>query len=227
MIHTRNLVKVYRNGFVETPSLSNVNLDIGKGEYVSIYGPSGSGKTSLFNILGLLDEPTLGEVFFMDREVGSLDERQRTRIRRGNIGFVFQQFNLVEELTVQENIELPMIYYNYTRKERNLRVKEVMERFRLSHKKNEFPQQLTNLQQQTTSLARAVVFSPSLLLADEPTGDLDSTSGAEIMELLSTINESGVSLVLFTHSLHEAQKAQRMVQIFDGHIVTESSQIRL
>lgn len=224
MIHTRNLVKVYRNGFVETPALSNVNLDVGKGEYVAVFGPSGSGKTSLFNILGLLDNPTSGEVFFMGREVGSLPERQRTRIRRGNIGFVFQHFNLVDELTVQENIELPMIYHNLSLKERRYRLMEAMERFRLSHKRHEYPRQLTNLQQQTVALARSVVFNPGLLLADEPTGDLDSASGTEIMELLSMVNEHGIAVVLFTHSLREAQKAQRMVQVFDGHIVTEGSQ---
>ncbi len=224
MIHTRNLVKVYRNGFVETPALSNVNLDVGKGEYVAVFGPSGSGKTSLFNILGLLDNPTSGEVFFMGREVGSLPERQRTRIRRGNIGFVFQHFNLIDELTVQENIELPMIYHNLSLKERRYRLMEAMERFRLSHKRHEYPRQLTNLQQQTVALARSVVFNPGLLLADEPTGDLDSASGTEIMELLSMVNEHGISVVLFTHSLREAQKAQRMVQLFDGHIVTEGSQ---
>lgn len=224
MIHTRNLVKVYRNGFVETPALSNVNLDVGKGEFVAVFGPSGSGKTSLFNILGLLDNPTSGEVFFMGREVGSLPERQRTRIRRGNIGFVFQHFNLVDELTVQENIELPMIYHNLSLKERRHRLMEVMERFRLSHKRHEYPRQLTNLQQQTVALARSVVFNPGLLLADEPTGDLDSASGTEIMELLSMVNEHGIAVVLFTHSLREAQKAQRMVQVFDGHIVTQGSQ---
>ncbi len=224
MIHTRNLVKVYRNGFVETPALSNVNLDVGKGEYVAVFGPSGSGKTSLFNILGLLDNPTSGEVFFMGREIGSLPERQRTRIRRGNIGFVFQHFNLVDELTVQENIELPMIYHNLSLKERRYRLMEAMERFRLSHKRHEYPRQLTNLQQQTVALARSVVFNPGLLLADEPTGDLDSASGTEIMELLSMVNEHGIAVVLFTHSLREAQKAQRMVQVFDGHIVTQGSQ---
>lgn len=224
MIHTRNLVKVYRNGFVETPALSNVNLDVGKGEFVAVFGPSGSGKTSLFNILGLLDNPTSGEVFFMGREVGSLPERQRTRIRRGNIGFVFQHFNLVDELTVQENIELPMIYHNLSLKERRYRLMEALERFRLSHKRHEYPRQLTNLQQQTVALARSVVFNPGLLLADEPTGDLDSASGTEIMELLSMVNEHGIAVVLFTHALREAQKAQRMVQVFDGHIVTEGSQ---
>lgn len=224
MIHTRNLLKTYRNGFIETPALTNINLDIGKGEYVAVFGPSGSGKTSLFNILGLLDGPTSGDVFFLGREVGSLPERQRTRIRRGNIGFVFQDFNLVDELTVQENVELPMIYQNLSLRERKSRVMEVLEKFRLSHKKYDFPRQLTNLQQQTVALARSVVFSPEILLADEPTGYLDSASGAEVMELLSMINENGISVVLFTHSLQEAQKAHRIVQIFDGHIVTEGSQ---
>jgi putative ABC transport system ATP-binding protein len=227
MIHTRNLVKVFRSGFIETPSLTNINLDIGKGEYVAIYGPSGSGKTTLFNMLGLLDAPTSGEVFFLGREVGSLPDRQRTRVRRGNIGFVFQKFNLVDELTVQENIELPMVYHNIPLRERKVKVQEVMDRFRLSHKRGEFPRQLTNLQQQTVSLARSVVFGPGLILADEPTGDLDSASGAEIMDLLTGINEGGISVVLFTHSMGEAQKAHRMVSIFDGHIVTEGSQIQV
>jgi putative ABC transport system ATP-binding protein len=224
MIHTRNLVKVYRRGFIETPALTSINLDIGKGEYVAIYGPSGSGKTSLFNILGLLDEPTSGEVFFMDREVSNLPEGKRTGIRRGNIGFVFQEFNLVDELTVQENIELPMVYLNLPKRERKSKVMEVLEKFRLSHKKHDYPHQLTNLQQQTVALARATVFGPGLLLADEPTGDLDSTSGAEIMDLISMVNENGISVVLFTHSLRDAQRAHRIVQIFDGHFVTEGVQ---
>lgn len=224
MIHTRNLVKAYRNGFVEIPALSNVNLDIGKGEYVAVLGPSGSGKTSLFNILGLLESPTSGEVFFRGREVGSLPERQRTRIRRGNIGFLFQDFNLVEELTVEENIGLPMIYQNFSVKERKNRINEILERFRLGHKRRDFPRQLTNLQQQTVAIARSVVYGPELLLADEPTGDLDSASGAEVMDLLSMVNEQGLTLVLFTHSRQEAQKAQRIVHLFDGHVVREGNQ---
>ncbi len=224
MIHTRNLVKVYRNGLIETIALSNVNLDVGKGEYVAVFGPSGAGKTTLFNILGLLSSPTSGDVFFQGREVGSLSEKLRTRIRRGNIGFVFKQFNLVDELTVQENIELPLIYQNKSFKERKTGVADTLERFKISHKRNNYPKQLTNLQQQTVALARSVVFGPKLLLAIEPTGNLDSTGGSVIMELLSGINETGVSVVLFTHSLREAHKAQRIIQIFDGHVVTEGVQ---
>lgn len=224
MIHTRNLVKVYRNELVENPALANVNLDIGMGEYVSVFGPSGAGKTSLFNILGLLDVPTSGEVFFMGREVGNLPEGKLTQIRRGNIGFVFEDFNLVDELTVQENIELPMIYLNLALRDRKSKVMEVLERFRLSHKKHDYPNQLTNLQKQMVALARAVVFGPRLILADEPTGALNSASGGEIMDLISRVNENGISVVLFTHSLREAQRAQRIVPLFDGHIVTEGSQ---
>jgi putative ABC transport system ATP-binding protein len=224
MIHTRNLVKGYRNHEVETPVLINVNIDIGDGEYVAVAGPSGSGKSTLFNILGLLEQPDQGELFFMGREVSVLSDRYRIKLRRGHIGYVFRQFNLVDELTVAENIELPLLYLSLSRKQRKEMVNESLFRFKLDHIRKSFPRQLTGLQQQVTALARAAVFNPSLLLADEPTGNLNSTGGNEILELLSTINEAGTTVVVFTNSMQDAQKTQRIIQLFDGHVVTDMGQ---
>ncbi|WP_044117763.1 ABC transporter ATP-binding protein [Alkaliflexus imshenetskii] len=222
MIHTRNLIKVYRSHNVENVALINVNIDIGDNEFVSVTGPSGCGKSSLFNILGLMETPDSGEVFFMNREVSQLPDRQRLLLRRGLIGFVFKDFQLVDELTVFENIELPLIYLDYSKKERRKMVQDVLNRYKISHKYNVYPSHLTGLQKQITALARATVFKPKLLLADEPTGSLDSTAGGEIMELLSGINEDGITIVLFTNSMNIAQRAQRVIQLFDGHVVSEA-----
>jgi putative ABC transport system ATP-binding protein len=224
MIHTRNLVKSYRSQEVQTPVLINVNIDIGDGEYVAIAGPSGSGKSSLFNIMGLLEQPDEGEIFFMGREVSSLNDRQRMNLRRGNIGYVFREFNLVDELSVVQNIELPLLYMDLSRKQRKKMLEKSLYDFKLEHIRKNFPGQLTGLQQQITALARATVFNPSLLLADEPTGNLNSTSGNEIFELLSGINESGTTVVVFTNSISDAQKTQRIIQLFDGHVVTDLAQ---
>lgn len=224
MIHTRNLVKGYRSQEVQTPVLINVNIDIGDGEYVSIFGPSGSGKSTLFDIMGLLEQPDEGELFFMGREVSTLSDKHRMNLRRGHIGYVFRQFNLVDELTVVENIELPLLYMDISRKQRKEMVEKTLYGFKLEHIRKSFPRQLTGLQQQVTALARATVYNPPLLLADEPTGNLNSTGGNEILELLSEVNESGTTVVVFTNSASDAQKTQRIIQLFDGHVVTDMAQ---
>lgn len=225
MIHTRNLVKSYRNKLVETPALINVNIDIGDGEFVAIAGPSGSGKSALFNIMGLMDRPDSGEVYFNDIELGSLSEKDRLNLRRGKIGYVFREFNLIDEMTVRENIELPLLYLNLSRKQRSIMVEEALLQFKLGHIRNYYPQQLTGLEQQTTSMARASVFKPLLVLADEPTGDLNSTDGSVIIDLFSEICERGMTVIIFTNSLQDAQKAQRIIKLHDGHVVTESAQM--
>ena len=221
MIHTSNLVKVHENGYVTTPALRNVNLDIDEGEFVAVVGASGSGKTSLLNILGLIDSPTSGELIFMKQNVSTASEKQRVRLRRDNIGFVFQHFNLIDELTVFENIELPLIYSPNSHKERKKRIDEILEHFKISHKKRSYPYQLSNLQQQTVAIARAIVFAPKVIFADEPTGNLDSADGSTIMDLLTMVNEMGTGIVLMTHSTREVQRAQRIIGIHDGHIVKE------
>ena len=221
MIHTSNLVKVHENGYISTPALRNVNLDIDEGEFVAVTGASGSGKTSLFNILGLIDSPTSGELFFMKQNVGNASGKQRVRLRRNNIGFVFQHFNLIDELTVFENIELPLIYTPNSHKERKKRINEMLEHFKISHKKRNYPYQLSNLQQQTVAIARAIVSEPKMILADEPTGNLDSADSSTVMDLLTMVNEMGTAVVMMTHSTHEAQRAQRIIGIHDGHIVKE------
>jgi putative ABC transport system ATP-binding protein len=222
IVHTRNLVKVYRSYEVEITALINVNIDIGENEYVAVAGPSGSGKSSLFKILGLLEGPDSGEVYFMNSEVGSLSENERTGLRRGKVGYVFRDINLVDELNVFENIELPLIYMKLSRRERHNLVDEVLEKYRIGHKSNMYPNKLTGLQQQIVALARATVYNPTLLLADEPTGNLDSSAGGEIMELISRLNEEGTTVVFFTNSMPEAQRAHRIIQLFDGHVVTEA-----
>jgi len=224
MIYTRNLVKGYRSHDVQTSALINVNIDIDEGEFVAVSGPSGSGKSTLFNIIGLLEQPDYGEVFFMNREVGFLSDSQRMKLRRGNIGYLFRQFNLVDELTVFENIELPLLYMNFSRSKRRQMLEKILYDFKLEHMQKNFPGQLSGVQQQITALARATVFNPVLLLADEPTGSLNSSGGNEIMELLSEVNEAGTTVVIFTNSRSDAQKAQRIIQLFDGHVVTDMAQ---
>ena len=224
MVNTRDLVKGYGSQEVHTPVLINVNIDIADGEYVAIAGPSGSGKSTLFNIMGLLEQPDEGEVLFMGHEVSTLSYKQRMNLRRGHIGYLFRQFNLVDELTVVENVELPLLYMDVSRKQRKEMVEKTLYRFKLQHIRKSFPRQLTGLQQQITALARATVFNPTLLLADEPTGNLNSTSGNEILELLSGVNESGTTVIVFTNSVSDAQKTQRIIQLFDGHVVTDMAQ---
>jgi len=222
MIKTNELVKVFRTDEVETTALNKVNLNIGKGEFVAIMGPSGCGKSTLLNILGLLDNPTSGELHFVEEEVAKYSERQRTNLRKANIGFVFQSFNLIDELTVYENVELPLLYLNMPSSERKKRVEEVLDRMKMSHRKKHFPQQLSGGQQQRVAIARAVVTNPKLILADEPTGNLDSANGEEVMNLLSELNNEGTTIVMVTHSPSDAEKAHRIIQLFDGHIVTEN-----
>lgn len=222
MIKTVDLVKVFRTDEVETTALNKVSLEIKSGEFVAIMGPSGCGKSTLLNILGLLDNPSEGEYFFMDIEVSKHKEKQRTNLRKSNIGFVFQSFNLIDELTVFENVELPLLYQNVPSSERKKKVDAVLERMKISHRRNHFPQQLSGGQQQRVAIARSVVGNPKLILADEPTGNLDSANGEEVMNLLSELNNEGTTIVMVTHSPTDAEKAHRIIQLFDGHIVTEN-----
>jgi putative ABC transport system ATP-binding protein len=222
MIKTVDLVKVFRNAEIETVALNKVNLSIEKGKFVAILGPSGSGKSTLLNILGLLDTPTSGRYYFNGEEVSRYSERLRTKIRKGNIGFIFQSFNLIDELTVYENIELPLLYMRVSLSERQRRVNEVLERMKILHRKKLFPQQLSGGLQQRVAIARAVVTRPQLILADEPTGNLDSASGEEVMNMLTELNNEGITIIMVTHSPSVADKAHRIVQLFDGYIVTEN-----
>lgn len=222
MIKTTDLVKVFRTDEVETTALNRVNITIEKGEFVAIMGPSGCGKSTLLNILGLLDSPSSGQYYFNGEEVAGYKEKQRTNLRKGNIGFVFQSFNLIDELTVYENVELPLLYLKVSHAERKRKVHEVLERMKITHRKKHFPQQLSGGQQQRVAIARAVVTRPQLILADEPTGNLDSANGEEVMSLLTELNNEGTTIIMVTHSPSDADKAHRIVQLFDGHIVTEN-----
>ncbi len=222
MIKTSNLSKVYRTEEVETTALNQVNIEIKEGEFVAIMGPSGCGKSTLLNIVGLLDNPSDGEFHFVEHEVSKYSERQRADLRKANIGFVFQSFNLIDELTVFENIELPLIYLKVPGAERRKRVEEVMDQMQIRHREKHFPQQLSGGQQQRVAVARAVVASPKLILADEPTGNLDSTHGQEVMNLLSGLNDAGTTIVMVTHSPSDADYAHRIIHLFDGQVVTEN-----
>ena len=222
MIKTNDLIKVFRTDEVETTALNKVNITVEKGEFVAIMGPSGCGKSTLLNILGLLDTPTGGQYYFNGEEVARYKEKQRTNLRKGNIGFVFQSFNLIDELTVYENVELPLLYLKVSSADRRKKVGDVLERMKISHRKKHFPQQLSGGQQQRVAIARAVVTRPQLILADEPTGNLDSANGEEVMNLLTELNNEGTTIIMVTHSPSDADKAHRIVQLFDGHIVTEN-----
>ena len=226
MIEIENLYKVFRTEEVETVALNGVSMSVADGEFVAVMGPSGCGKSTLLNILGLLDNPTDGRYRLAGEEVGSLRERQRTRIRRGRIGFVFQSFNLIDELNVEENVELPLRYLGGPARERRQRVTEMLRRMGISHRAQHYPQQLSGGQQQRVAIARAVIGRPQLILADEPTGNLDSRNGIEVMELLSELNREGTTIVMVTHSQRDAAYAQRTVNLFDGQIV-ESLEDRL
>ncbi len=221
MIKTVGLTKIFRTEEVETTALNKINLEIADKEFVAVMGPSGCGKSTLLNILGLLDNPTSGDYYFYDDEVSRLKERQRTNLRKGKIGFVFQSFNLIDELNVYENIELPLLYLRTKASARNKMVNEVLDRMQISHRKKHFPQQLSGGQQQRVAVARAVVANPKLILADEPTGNLDSKNGDEVMKLLEELNAEGTTIVMVTHSPVNAERAHRIVHLFDGHIVTE------
>ena len=219
MLRTENLTKVFRTEEVETTALNGVNIEVKDGEFVAIMGPSGCGKSTLLSILGLLDNPTGGNYFLDGEEVGHLREKDRTRFRKGRIGFVFQSFNLIEELTVEENIDLQLRYLGIGRKERRERVLEILRKVNLSQRAGHYPQQLSGGQQQRVAIARAVVGKPRLILADEPTGNLDSKNGLEVMELLSNLHAEGSTIVMVTHSQHDAAYADRIINLFDGEVV--------
>ncbi len=222
MITVNNLSKVFRTEEIETTALNNVSFTINKGEFVAIMGPSGCGKSTLLNILGLLDNPSGGSYNLLGTEVANLRERERTNYRKGNIGFVFQSFNLIDELNVYENVELPLKYLNISASERKRRVTEILKRMNISHRAQHYPQQLSGGQQQRVAIARAVVANPQLILADEPTGNLDSRNGKEVMDLLCQLNAEGTTVVMVTHSQRDASAAQRIINLFDGEIVKDA-----
>ncbi len=222
MIKTVDLEKIFRTEEVETLALNKVSIHVKEGEFVAIMGPSGCGKSTLLNILGLLDNPTSGEYYLNGIEVTKYAEAQRTKLRKGIIGFVFQSFNLIDELNVYENIELPLLYMGIPSSERKQKVKAAMERMAIAHREKHFPQQLSGGQQQRVAIARAVVANPKLILADEPTGNLDSKNGQEVMNLLSELNKEGTTIVMVTHSMHDAGYAARTINLFDGRVVTET-----
>ena len=224
MIQIENLSKVFRTSEVETIALNHVNIEVKEGEFVAIMGPSGCGKSTLLNILGLLDNPTEGSYKLLGNEVANLKEKERTRLRKGVIGFVFQSFNLIDELNVFENVELPLTYLGIKASERKERVLEILKRMNLSHRAKHFPQQLSGGQQQRVAIARAVVTNPKLILADEPTGNLDSKNGAEVMNLLTELNKEGTSIVMVTHSQHDAGFAHRVIHLFDGSVVANTKE---
>ena len=219
MIKVENLSKSFRTEEVETIALNGVSFEVKDGEFVAIMGPSGCGKSTLLNILGLLDNPTGGKYWLDGTEVDALKEKDRTDVRKGQIGFVFQSFNLIDELNVEENIELPLTYLNIPAKERKQKVQEIMKRMAISHRAKHFPHQLSGGQQQRVAIARAVVFGPKIILADEPTGNLDSKNGIEVMKLLTELNREGTTIVMVTHSDRDASMAQRVIKLFDGKIV--------
>ena len=226
MIKTVNLCKIFRTESVQTTALNEVNLEINQGEFVAIMGPSGCGKSTLLNMIGLLDNPTSGELWFLGREVSRYSENDRTDLRNGNLGFVFQSFNLIDELTVFENVELPLLYAGVSARERVRRVNEALERMQIAHRTEHYPQQLSGGQQQRVAIARAIVTNPHIILADEPTGNLDSTNGNEVMSLLKELNRDGATVVMVTHSEENAREAGRIIRMMDGYILTESKNVR-
>ena len=223
VIKAVGLTKIFRTESVQTTALNEVNLEIYPGEFVAIMGPSGCGKSTLLNIMGLLDNPTSGELWFMGQEVSRWKENDRTDLRNGNLGFVFQSFNLIDELTVFENVELPLLYAGVPVRERVERVNRALDRMQITHRSEHYPQQLSGGQQQRVAIARAVVANPKLILADEPTGNLDSKNGKEVMDLLKELNKEGTTIVMVTHSQHDAGFADRVINLFDGQVVAEAN----
>ena len=221
MITLKNIKKIFKTDEVETWALQNVSLEVKKGEFVAIMGPSGCGKSTLLNILGLLDNPTEGTYTLEGQEVSTMSEDSRTELRKGKLGFVFQSFNLIDELSVSENVELPLLYMNCPKKERRQKVAEVIERVAMTHRAQHFPAQLSGGQQQRVAIARAVISRPSIILADEPTGNLDSKHGKEVMELLKELHREGTTIIMVTHSQRDANYADRIINLFDGEIVSE------
>ncbi len=222
LIRTQNLRKVYRTDEIETTSLAGINLEIASGEFVAIMGPSGCGKSTLLNVIGLLDTASTGEYWFMGQETGKLNEKRKAEMRKSNIGFIFQSFNLIDELTVRENIELPLLYLGLSSAERRQRVDKVLEDTGIAHRAKHFPQQLSGGQQQRVAVCRALVIRPTLILADEPTGNLDSKNGEEVMRLLTDLHETGTTVLMVTHSPEHARYAHRTVHLFDGQVVSEN-----
>lgn len=227
MIKTENLTKIFRTEEVETTALNKVSMHVQKGEFVAVMGPSGCGKSTLLNIIGLLDNLTDGSYIFNGTDVSRLKERQRTELRKGNIGFVFQSFNLIDEINVYENVEVPLIYMRLKASERKQKITEVLERMKISHRRKHFPQQLSGGQQQRVALCRAVVARPKLILADEPTGNLDSKHGLEVMNLLTELNKEGTTIIMVTHNERDASFAHRIINLFDGQIITEKQRQQL
>ena len=225
MIKTISISKVYTTDEVETTALQDVSIEVAKGEFVAMMGPSGCGKSRLLNILGMLDSTSSGCYFINDQEVSKLNERKRSDIRKRNIGFVFQSFNLIDELTVFENVELPLVYSGFKSAERKRMVDFALERMNIAHRRNHLPQQLSGGQQQRVAVARAVVHNPLIILADEPTGNLDSVNGNEVMTLLTALNNSGTTVVMVTHSAHDAQYAHRIIRLLDGQILSQHNNI--
>lgn len=222
MIKIEKLTKIFRTENVETTALNGISLEVADGEFVAVMGPSGCGKSTLLNILGLLDNPDMGEYYLDGEEVGHLKEKYRTRYRKGRIGFVFQSFNLIDELTVEENVDLQLKYLRVPKAERKERVLEILRKVNLSHRAAHYPQQLSGGQQQRVAIARAIVAKPKLILADEPTGNLDSKNGTEVMELLSQLNAEGTTIVMVTHSRHDAEYATRTINLYDGEVVEKT-----
>jgi putative ABC transport system ATP-binding protein len=225
MIKVNNLEKIYRTEEVETVALNSISFEIKEGEFVAIMGPSGCGKSTLLNIIGLLDDLDGGSFIFNNTEVAKFNERKRAELRKHNIGFVFQSFNLIDELTVFENVELPLIYTGVSTAERKRIVDEVLDKIQIAHRRNHYPQQLSGGQQQRVAVARAVVNKPKLILADEPTGNLDSRNGADVMQLLTDLNEQGTTIIMVTHSEHDARYTHRIINMLDGAIVTENLKV--
>ena len=225
MLKFENLSKHYRTGDVETVALDQINIDINQGEFVAVMGPSGCGKSTFLNIVGMLDTPTSGSYFFMNEDVAGCSESQLSAIRKHNIGFIFQSFNLIDELSVEENIELALLYHNIPAKERKERVNAVMDKVGIAHRAKHKPGQLSGGQQQRVAVARAVVGDQALILADEPTGNLDSAHGQEVMEMLQKLNSEGTTIVMVTHSPSHADYAHRTINLFDGQVVTESLRV--